>query len=104
MLGVSLEGDSSPSTSYTPSETLAEIDDLAHQDLGEKMKNLSLKHDKAFSERCFGSSSSLALFMSALSTKKKLTGSLNTMHLQDYSNLYPVCPAFSTSQYFTDRS
>ncbi|PBK98741.1 hypothetical protein ARMGADRAFT_960391 [Armillaria gallica] len=90
VLGVSLEGDSSQSTSHTPSETLAEIDDdLSHLDLGEKMKNLSLKHDKAFSERCFGSSSSLALFMSALSTKKKLTGSLNTMHLQDYSNLYP---------------
>ncbi|KAK0192186.1 fungal-specific transcription factor domain-containing protein [Armillaria mellea] len=88
VLWVSLQEDSSQCTSYTPSETLTD-DDLAQLDLGEKMKNLSLKHDKAFSERCFGSSSSVALFISALSTKKRLTGSLNTMHLQDYSNLYP---------------
>ncbi|KAK0482261.1 fungal-specific transcription factor domain-containing protein [Armillaria novae-zelandiae] len=89
VLGMSLQGESSQPTSSTLSETLTDDEDLTYLDLGEKMKNLSLKHDKAFSERCFGSSSSVALFISALSTKKKLTGSLNTMHLQDYSNLYP---------------
>ncbi|KAK0215761.1 fungal-specific transcription factor domain-containing protein [Armillaria fumosa] len=90
VLGISLQGESSQSTTCsTLSETLTDDEDLAYLDLGEKMKNLSLKHDKAFSERCFGSSSSVALFISALSTKKKLTGSLDTMHLQDYSNLYP---------------
>ncbi|KAK0204125.1 fungal-specific transcription factor domain-containing protein [Desarmillaria ectypa] len=88
--GIPLQGDSSRSASHMPSETVVELDDdFTSLDLGEKMKNLSLKHDKAFSERCFGSSSSLALFMNALSTKKKLTGRLNTMQLQDYSNLYP---------------
>ncbi|KAK0472520.1 hypothetical protein IW261DRAFT_1507865 [Armillaria novae-zelandiae] len=66
----------------------AELDD-DFMDLGEKMKNLSLEHDKSLSERCFGPSSGLALFMSALSTKKKLTGSLTTMQIHDYSNLYP---------------
>ncbi|KAK0443809.1 fungal-specific transcription factor domain-containing protein [Armillaria borealis] len=69
--------------------TIKELNPNAILPEGRKRHNLSLKHDKAFSERCFGSSSSLALFMSALSTKKKLTGNLNTMHLQDYSNLYP---------------
>lgn len=91
MLGISLRhAESSPSTACsTLSGSLTDDEDLAYLDLGGKMKNLSLKHDKAFSERCFGSSSSVALFISALSTKQKLTGSLNTMHLQDYSNLYP---------------
>ncbi|KAK0432790.1 fungal-specific transcription factor domain-containing protein [Armillaria borealis] len=83
---VSLQGGSSRPTSLT--SEVAEFDD-DFTDLGEKMKNLSLEHDKALSERCFGPSSSLALFMSALSNKKKLTGSLNTMQLHDYSNLYP---------------
>ncbi|KAK0451200.1 fungal-specific transcription factor domain-containing protein [Desarmillaria tabescens] len=69
---------------------MAELDDdFTHLDLGAKMKNLSLECDKALSERCFGPSSALALFMTALSTKKKVTGSLNTMQLQDYSDLYP---------------
>ncbi|KAK0200573.1 fungal-specific transcription factor domain-containing protein [Desarmillaria ectypa] len=67
---------------------MAELDD-DFTDLGEKMKNLSLEHDKALSGRSFGPSSALALFMSALSSKKKLTGTLNTMQLQDYSDLYP---------------
>ncbi|PBK68226.1 hypothetical protein ARMSODRAFT_211562 [Armillaria solidipes] len=83
---VSLQGGSSRPTSLT--SEVAEFDD-DFTDLGEKMKNLSLEHDKALSERCFGPSSGLALFMSALSNKKKLIGSLNTMQLHDYSNLYP---------------
>ncbi|KAK0452874.1 uncharacterized protein EV420DRAFT_1645398 [Desarmillaria tabescens] len=64
-------------------------DDFTRLDLGEEMKNLSLEHSKALSERCFGPSSALALFMSALSTKKKLVGNLNAMQLQDYSDLCP---------------
>ncbi|KAK0432974.1 fungal-specific transcription factor domain-containing protein [Desarmillaria tabescens] len=72
------------------SETAVELDDdFTHLDLVEKMKNLSLKHDTAFSGRCFGPSSSLVLFINALSTKRKLTGRLNTIQLHDYSNLYP---------------
>lgn len=97
---VSLQGGSSRPASLT--SEVAEFDD-DFTDLGEKMKNLSLEHDKALSERCFGPSSGLALFMSALSNKKKLTGSLNTMQLHDYSNLYPVCPAFPASQSFTNQ-
>ncbi|KAK0451180.1 fungal-specific transcription factor domain-containing protein [Desarmillaria tabescens] len=83
---VSSQGSSRPASLMSE---LAELDDdFTSLDLGEKMKNLSLEHDTALSERCFGPSSALALFMSALSAKKKLTGSLNTMQLQDYSNLY----------------
>ncbi|KAK0202540.1 fungal-specific transcription factor domain-containing protein [Desarmillaria ectypa] len=84
----SMQGGASRPASHT--SEMAELDDdFVHLDLGEKMKNLSLKHHKAFSERCFGPSSTLAFFMSALSTKKKVTGSLDLMQLQDYSSLYP---------------
>ncbi|KAK0184811.1 fungal-specific transcription factor domain-containing protein, partial [Armillaria mellea] len=83
----SLQGSSSRPASLT-SEVGELDDDFTDLDLGEKMKNLSLEHDKSLSERCFGPSSGLALFMSALSTKKKLTGSLTTMQIHDYSNLY----------------
>ncbi|KAK0200554.1 fungal-specific transcription factor domain-containing protein [Desarmillaria ectypa] len=85
---VSLGGGSSRPASRT-SEMAGFDDDFTDLDLGEKMRNLSLEHDKALSGRSFGTSSVLALFMSALSTKKKLTGSLNRMQLQDYSHLYP---------------
>ncbi|KAK0219153.1 fungal-specific transcription factor domain-containing protein [Armillaria fumosa] len=87
-VAASLQGSSSRPASLT-SEVAELDDDFTDLDLGEKMKNLSLEHDKSLSERCFGSSSGLALFMSALSTKKKLTGSLTTMQIHDYSNLYP---------------
>ncbi|KAK0472509.1 hypothetical protein IW261DRAFT_1507800 [Armillaria novae-zelandiae] len=87
-MAVSLQGRSSRPASLT-SEVAELDDDFTELDLGEKMKNLSLEHDKSLSERCFGPSSGLALFMSALSTKKKLTGSLTTMQIHDYSNLYP---------------
>ncbi|KAK0473659.1 fungal-specific transcription factor domain-containing protein [Armillaria luteobubalina] len=87
-VAVSLQNNSSRPASLT-SEVVELDDDFTDLDLGEKMKNLSLEHDKSLSERCFGPSSGLALFMSALSTKKKLIGSLTTMQIHDYSNLYP---------------
>ncbi|PBK70735.1 hypothetical protein ARMSODRAFT_90872 [Armillaria solidipes] len=88
-LPISVYGVLSQSAGYTSeSEGTEPDDDLTHLDLLVKMKKMTLTQ-KSFSQRCFGPSSSFALFMSAISTEKKPKGRLNTMQLQDYSNVHP---------------
>ncbi|KAK0232246.1 fungal-specific transcription factor domain-containing protein [Armillaria nabsnona] len=88
-LPISVHGVLSQSAGYTSKlEGTEPEDDLTHLDLLVKMKKMSL-NQKSFSQRCFGPSSSFALFMCAISTEKKPKGSPNTMQLQDYSNVHP---------------
>ncbi|PBK98738.1 hypothetical protein ARMGADRAFT_986628 [Armillaria gallica] len=89
-LPISVHGVLSHSAGYTSESegTDSPEDDLTHLDLLVKMKKMSFNQE-SFSQRCFGPSSSFALFMSAISTEKKPKGSLNTMQLQDYSNVHP---------------
>ncbi|KAK0215758.1 fungal-specific transcription factor domain-containing protein [Armillaria fumosa] len=88
-LPISVLGVLSQSAGYTSESEGAEPDnDLTHLDLLVKMKKMTL-NQQSFSQRCFGPSSSFALFMSAISIGKKPKGGLNTMQLQDYSNVYP---------------
>ncbi|KAK0204128.1 fungal-specific transcription factor domain-containing protein [Desarmillaria ectypa] len=88
-LSISMHGVLSQSASHTSESEVAEPDDdLTHLDLLVKMKKTTLNHENSCSQRCFGPSSSFALFMTALSTEKKPKG-LNTIQLQDYSNVHP---------------
>ncbi|KAK0441743.1 fungal-specific transcription factor domain-containing protein [Desarmillaria tabescens] len=83
---------SQSSTSRQPSESseVAEPEeDFSHPDLLENMKNLSLHHGNHFGQRYFGPSSSFSLLTSALSIKKKFTGSDNMIQLRDHFNLQP---------------
>ncbi len=41
--------------------------------------------------------------MSAISTEKKPKGILDTMQLQDYSNVHPVCPTLTASSPFANQ-
>ncbi|KAK0443807.1 fungal-specific transcription factor domain-containing protein [Armillaria borealis] len=88
-LPISVHGVLSQSAGYTSeSEGTEPDDDLIHLDLLVKMKKMTF-NQKSFSQRCFGPSSTFALFMSAISTEEQPKGRLNTMQLQDYSNVHP---------------
>ncbi|KAK0482264.1 fungal-specific transcription factor domain-containing protein [Armillaria novae-zelandiae] len=88
-LPISVLGVLSQSAGYTSESEGTEPDtDLTHLDLMVKMKKMTL-NPQSFSQRCFGPSSSFALFLSAISIERKPKGGLNTMQLQDYSNVHP---------------
>ncbi|KAK0496384.1 fungal-specific transcription factor domain-containing protein [Armillaria luteobubalina] len=88
-LPISVLGVLSQSAGYTfESEGTEPDDDLTHLDLLVQMKKMSL-NQQSFSQRCFGPSSTFAIFMSAISIGKEPKGGLNTMQLEDYYNVHP---------------